>query len=125
MADSSLFHADERFLVVDQEASWWNAKEKCSQQNGYLLEVKTQEDHDRARKFRIDIDKDIWLGGNDINQEGNWIWDSEGDQMDMGRFWDDGEPNGDDGNDCLVIKKEGRFRSNECSKEHYFVCELN
>ena len=47
----------------------------------------------------------IWLGGNDLEREGNWIWQSSGNDIEYTRF-QTGEPNGGMYENCLTVSQE-------------------
>ena len=55
------------------------------------------------------VDEDVWLGATDTAVEGEWRWASNGELIDMTRFWESGEPY-DIGN-YLVMGPQGFFDS--------------
>ena len=70
----------------------------------------------------------LWIGCNDINEEGNWQHcPSKGNDTKAYENWADGEPNDlRDGEDCGVqIKwRGGTWNDNDCENSHFAVCEL-
>ena len=66
----------------------------------------------------------IWLGGQDINKEGSWIWQTSGDDIDYSKF-QPGEPNGGTGENCLLMYYEnGNWIDSTCTNAYnYHLCE--
>ena len=51
-----------------------------------------------------------WLGGNDIAEEGRYIWSSDGAEIPLDRFWNPNEPDHsgtDDTVDCVMMQQTG------------------
>ena len=66
----------------------------------------------------------LWLGGQDILKEGNWIWQNSGDDIDYTKF-QPGEPNGGTGENCMNMYYEnGNWIDVNCLNAlSYHVCE--
>ena len=66
----------------------------------------------------------IWLGGDDISKEGNWIWHNSGEDVDYSRL-NPGEPNGGVSENCLAMWYEnGNWADYVCSAPlNFHVCE--
>lgn len=66
----------------------------------------------------------LWLGGQDLLREGNWVWQSSGDDITNPRF-QPGEPNGGTGENCLWMYFEnGNWIDIGCMNTlNYHVCE--
>ena len=60
--------------------------------NGRLMEVRTQEEFDRAVNYSKELRSDFWLGGSDREVEGEWRWESNAERIDMNKFWGSGQP---------------------------------
>ena len=89
------------------------------------MEVRTQEEFDRALRFEREIGNEFWLGGSDRGVEGDWRWESNDELIDMNKFWTRGQPdswNGDQ--DCLFIWVSG-FGDLYCFYPRPFVCEFD
>ena len=95
------------------------------------MEVRTQEEYDRALGHWDKVGN-FWLGGNDIEEEGVWIWISNGERMNMDRYWatssenpDHDNSNHDQGSEhCLEMWGIG-FNDVICSEAKVFICENN
>ena len=99
----------------------------------HLMEVRTQEEFDKAVQLVAQTENGkFWLGGNDMDQEGVWVWDSNRERMDMARFWNNHEPNDSRGSeDCLQMSELHRedlnvlgFNDIGCSAHLQYVCVL-
>ena len=66
----------------------------------------------------------IWLGGQDINKEGSWIWQTSGDDIEYSKF-QVGEPNGGANENCLLMYYEnGNWMDIPCTNAYnYHLCE--
>jgi hypothetical protein len=78
----------------------------------------------------------VWMGGNDANAEGVWVWHDDlqfwqggaGGAAPVGVFshWRGGEPNNGDGvEDCGTVDDNaaGRWDDRPCNQVHRFICE--
>ena len=88
------------------------------------MEVRTQEEFDRAKRLRREFGFYFWLGGSDREVEGEWRWESNDERIDMNKFWISGQPNSGD-QDCLFMGWSGGFEDYYCSHRNPFVCELD
>ena len=85
------------------------------------MEVRSQEDYNTALRLVGEIDYGFWLGGSEIEQEGVWAWDSNGEQIENS-FWSIGEPSCEE-EDCLEIHG-GFFNDLPCGVIRPYVCVL-
>lgn len=90
---------DDAYEIVKENVNWETAAACAAERGGYLAEINSQEENDSLFNFIIanvfpnaTIAPDggggsyIWIGGNDIAEEGVWIWD--GDNNGIGnQFW--------------------------------------
>lgn len=69
---------------------------------------------------------DVWMGGNDIDTEGVWVWIT-GEAL-IYDNWRDGEPNNadpDGGENCMIIEGElnGTWDDRRCTRAYAYLCE--
>ncbi|XP_013403251.1 C-type lectin domain family 3 member A-like [Lingula anatina] len=68
------------------------------------------------------VDK-IWLGADDIAQDGDWRWNAaNGDPVDYSE-WHPSEPNGGAGENCMELYSDGTWNDKSCSNTRSFLCE--
>ena len=95
------------------------------------MEVRPQEQFEEATQFRLEFGRHIWLGGSDSQEEGVWVWDSNGQGINMEQFWILGEPTSSYGaEDCLEIvvrDNASNIGLNDawCGYQRYSICEMN
>lgn len=79
------------------------------------------------------IGNDVWIGGQDLDVEGEWCW-RDGDQFwdgdetgsPMGGLysnWKPGEPSGGTNESCTRQKNGGEWEDRKCTDNEKFVCE--
>ena len=113
----------QKYLIFSEGKIWEDAREHCIDLGRHLIEVKTDEAYAGALLIKQNIDGDFWLGGNDIRQEGTWVWDSNGDSIED-NYWKNDNHRSKGNEDCLVMKKDDElFHDRRCSDEYPFVCE--
>jgi len=101
--------------------NWTDAEDFCQQAGGHLASAV----HTNAtNNFILEGTKrrglgKVWLGGNDIEEEGAWKWTDCTPWEDT--FWGSGEPNNLGGEDCLEIRN-WKWNDSTCSRERGFVC---
>ena len=70
-----------------------------------LLEPRTQEKFDIALNIMSDLGTTIWLGASDLEEEGKWVWASDGVEVGADAGWYPGEPNYYGGReDCMAMR---------------------
>ncbi|XP_059094910.1 mucin-2-like isoform X2 [Tigriopus californicus] len=125
------------FSPPEQFLSWGTAKSICLQRGGQLAEIVDQTDENaidsyiRANFDVLNTDYRWWLGGNDIDNEGSWIWETTRVPISYSAWFSD-QPDDDKGReDCLIIRKEGRnedlifgWDDRDCSDNHSYICQF-
>ena len=112
------------YFVQLEGKTWADARQHCVDNDAHLMEVRTQEEYDRALGIWDEVGN-FWLGGNDIEEEGVWVWNSNGEVIDMSRFWLAGRPYaGETGRNCLMMASDTGFEDYNCAASSYsYVCE--
>ncbi|VDI25364.1 low affinity immunoglobulin epsilon Fc receptor [Mytilus galloprovincialis] len=119
------------YLVVSTNKTWSDAQSFCQiTHHAYLAELEMIDEN----KFLLDLlltmpssnKHNFWLGANDINTEGTFIWSTSNHEFDI-TDWGPHEPNGHKGENCLDtrIYDDGKLHWNDhsCDLLFYFVCE--
>ena len=87
-----------------------------------MPEVRTQEDYDKAILLLEEVNRDFWLGGSDLATDGDWLWNSLNDPVNMTQFWINGQPVNDANRNCIKIRSDGFYNGN-CEFPNSVVCE--
>ena len=87
------------------------------------MEMRSQEDFETALRFYEEIHL-FWLGASDLQVEGNWVWDSNQEEVNLNYFWASGRPAQRSGQNCLVFSNAGTF-DYQCDRSLKAVCKYN
>jgi len=107
------------YLWNTDARNWTDAEDFCQQTGGHLAFADSNVTDfvmEGMRRRGLDL---VWLGGNDIEEEGAWKWTDCTPWEDT--FWGSGEPNNLGGEDCLEIRN-WKWNDSTCSRERGFVC---
>ena len=113
-------HGDHCYLWSTENMSWTAAEDFCQQEGGHLASVTSNETRAyviAGRESRGFIE--IYLGGNDIENEGVWKW-ADCTPWEL-EFWGPGQPSGG-GEDCLAQYKNYPWNDVQCFRKFEFVC---
>ncbi|CAL4213221.1 unnamed protein product, partial [Meganyctiphanes norvegica] len=114
---------NEKFLVVEEWKTWDEARTSCINLGGDLAEPKDLELLKTHLSEHDQIDSDYWIGGSDSENEGSWKWIS-GATVNTS-LWIDGEPDGDEIENCLDFQplEDPPLNDYECEETQYYICE--
>uniref|UniRef100_A0A8C6TD72 C-type lectin domain-containing protein n=1 Tax=Neogobius melanostomus TaxID=47308 RepID=A0A8C6TD72_9GOBI len=110
------------FRFFKAEQTWTMAEKRCNKLGGNLASIHTDWENIFIRGL---INGHTWLGGHDMDQEGEWMW-TDGSPWDYTN-WADGEPNNLGGNeDSLEIYAHGSadtlWNDNLSSRKKGYIC---
>ena len=113
------------YKLFNTQLTWADAQTHCQQENSHLASILSEEEH----QFIINKfvrDEYIWVGGHDMDVEGQWIW-TDGSNWNYTR-WNAGQPDNAGGKEhCLNLFKSGRdgnFNDYPCTKKIKFLCKI-
>ena len=89
-----------RYELVKDNKTWPEAASCAMERGGYLAQIDSQDEQDSLYTLIVGLEIDetktiapdggrasyIWLGGNDMGEEGRWIWDGDFDGSGP-QFW--------------------------------------
>lgn len=103
-------------------ATWSAAKSSCESVGSILASVHSTEENNFVHSL---TSQSTWLGGNDINSEGVWVWE-DGENWGGFTWWFSGEPNnGGDNEDCLEIRySDYKWNDLACGTAISYVCKI-
>lgn len=94
----------------------------CTARGGKLFEGRTGGFAALAQHVPDEI---LGVGLSDEATEGTWAYSSDGVAAPAGSIaFAPGEPNGNRGENCLMIYENGRFNDSGCGSSMPFVCEV-
>ena len=124
-------HGDRCYYWSTDKKTWNEAEAFCQQENGHLASITSE----AINQYFLDGWNSrgrsrTWIGGNDIDKEGTWIW-TDGSPFDF-TFWHPSEPNNYGNEDCLHLSRGswltvqigGRWNDRPCSYSMTFVCSM-
>ncbi|XP_047387515.1 low affinity immunoglobulin epsilon Fc receptor isoform X4 [Sciurus carolinensis] len=100
---------------------WVQARFTCSDLEGRLVSIHSQEEQDFLTKHANK--RGSWIGLRDLDLEGEFIW-MDGSPVGYSN-WNPGEPNNQDqGEDCVMMRGSGKWNDASCrSQLDAWVCE--
>ena len=107
------------YFFSSNARTWYEALEACKSENSYMVEL----DYASEVQYVVGHGASFWVGANDKETEGIFIWQHSSKKVDAG-FWKPGEPNNHVGNeDCVRIYSGGKTNDVPCMFKTKFVCE--
>ncbi|KAK2495925.1 hypothetical protein MC885_013638 [Smutsia gigantea] len=99
---------------------WKASVSACQDMKAQLVIVNTTEEQKFLTVWNIRNNQRIWIGLSDHHSEGAWKWVD--DTPLLLSFWQEGEPNNHDNEDCGELSKNG-WNDNKCSTENFWACK--
>ncbi|XP_031442519.1 CD209 antigen-like protein E [Clupea harengus] len=120
------------YLFSSTNKTWSQSRDHCITLGGHLAIVNSQEEQSFLNQSAIE--EFYWMGLNDLETEGQWIWVDSTPLNETGAvFWlkrSDGQDEPDDwkvqdpsGENCALVSKMGDWRDTSCNDRRTFVCE--
>ncbi|XP_067915859.1 C-type lectin-like isoform X1 [Heterodontus francisci] len=109
------------YQLFNDAKTWQDAEEYCKSvvPGGHLVSIRSQEHNDFIKNM---LSAAIWIGFNDIDKEGKFIWTDESSTEFVN--WNGGEPNNAGEEDCAELQQSGGWNDLQCSNVKLaFVCQ--
>lgn len=113
------------FYISTQRANWHASVTNCYEKGSRLASVKSRDELNFLTSYAEIRKAGIWLDGNDLNNEGKWIWSFNNEPIKL-TYWHPNEPNGKGRENCLMIHKfSGKWKWNDesCKTPLFFACQ--
>ncbi|XP_013402508.1 perlucin-like [Lingula anatina] len=110
------------------QKSWSHAQAYCRSKSSHLARITSQHENNMIVSYvrtYFPADFNWWLGGNDMAQEGRWVWVDTNKVMTYTN-WNPEEPNNIKGIEhCLELRSDYTHKWNDapCGKAKSFICE--
>ncbi|XP_032424163.1 CD209 antigen-like protein C isoform X2 [Xiphophorus hellerii] len=115
------------YFLSTSSGSWNKAREDCRNRGGDLVVIN---DDDEQNFLSTIINKETWIGLNDIETEGSWKWvdDTPLNQL-LTKHWSNTQPDNGGGDpqwgeeDCAHIQTNKLWNDRKCSSSMQWICE--
>ncbi|GFR93870.1 C-type lectin [Elysia marginata] len=118
-------------LDIVSQVNYYHASDLCRENQGHLVSTRTTEKMQLIQSFMNADIPNIWIGANDIQQEGTFVWEDDGSPMTAQQqleLFRPGEPSdGGPGNteDCVSLYyRIPNLNDATCHSTYAFVCEM-
>ncbi|XP_037932878.1 C-type lectin 37Da-like [Teleopsis dalmanni] len=114
-----------------REINWFGARDTCRRLGADLATITTNDQLNAISSYLLSKgygENDwFWIAGNDLAQEGNFSWVSNGEKMTFAN-WSQGQPDNNGGiEDCVHLwLREGQFKMNDWQCRNgkaYYICQ--
>jgi Lectin C-type domain len=113
-------------VLCNSTASWSEARTTCAGFGGDLSILYSRAEHVAllADLEALGFTIELWLGASDIDSEGDWVWIDGTPLPAPYSDWKSGEPNNDNGEDCLEMQgSSGVWNDDDCDATQSYACE--
>ena len=128
---------NKRMVLFSREKNWHDAFAHCESIGMRLLTTSTKNEVELLTKYlnsRVwDTRPDLffwylWMGANDIDQEGVWVWKTLEGRNFTYVSWGGGEPNGGRDENCLDLRMtdavDSWWNDSNCNVRRRYICEV-
>ncbi|XP_065364681.1 lectin subunit alpha-like [Calliphora vicina] len=118
------------FIETEIKYNWFEAWNECSAKNMSLVAVDTKEKNAALVKIlstKFDKHSNIWIGGNDLSDNGSFIWYPTGKRFEFTN-WSEGNPDHYTNLEHCVHyfdRTEYEWNDANCMQKMGFICEEN
>ncbi|BFZ08886.1 hypothetical protein BsWGS_11925 [Bradybaena similaris] len=119
------FYEDTCLLYEPGGLPWREARAVCKYLDATLVEIRTHDVNNVMTGYADGFNSEcVWLGGNDLFEEGDWKWEGSRTQLSFTN-WHRGKPNkGDNDEDCLSMSRDLGYlwSDRNCDYKCSFIC---
>lgn len=108
------------YLFSSSSQTWEEAQKSCMPADAHLVVINNAEEQDFLKK------KDgvrRWIGLTDKASEDDWRWVDGTDYKSSAKFWNKGEPNNRNDEDCVAIYMDENWNDLSCNTTLRWICE--
>ncbi len=122
------------YLLITRPSfmNWHEAKETCFNLNAFLTVPNSQMKQTFIWNmfsgfFNGTPHRHLWIGCNDIQEEGNWQPCPLRSEPSEYQNWEDGRPDVNVSTNCAAVAKnaKGKWIDIDCGRKRYVICELS
>ncbi|XP_037931482.1 C-type lectin 37Da-like [Teleopsis dalmanni] len=118
------------YIETIKKENWFEAAASCRRLNANLASIETEEEYEALIDYLKEKEYGdwFWLSGNDLGNEGDYVWLGTGQPMTY-RKWYEGQPdNTAELEHCIHIWGiNGEYGLNDakCSEKELYICEAD
>jgi hypothetical protein len=110
-------HGTSQYYICPGQVPWATAAFRCAQYDAHLVAIGDSAEN----SFVGSLITNIWLGANDIWEEGSFWWVTN--EPWTYEIWDTDQPDNINNEDCLEMITTSRWQDTSCEYNRAFVCE--
>jgi hypothetical protein len=127
-----------KYWFCENDRKWQEARDRCTAIAGDLVTIDDQVENEFVYSNMMRMNgfcgfEQAWIGANDIDDEGEWIWASSGEQFwsggsygspvgDLYSNWEPWQPGYDDCARMTIINEN--WEVDKCTDKNPYICEL-
>jgi len=112
--------------LVNMPQTWVEAQAACKSLGGFLAEPTNQQQDVFIKGVASLHDvTTVWLGGEDLMDEGKWFWSHSQTAVEEYTDWLPGEPNNIANNENCMNLYHNHWNDDNCEKKFPFICQEN
>ena len=122
------------YVVITRRMNWHAANRTCGESQANLVVPNSKLENNFIWELFLqtfdqdNTSKSLWIGCNDIEEEGNWQnCPLNDDETDAYKNWKEGEPDDKNDTDCAIIKMNSHWKSKwigiQCRNKRFPTCE--
>ncbi|XP_062588731.1 perlucin-like protein [Saccostrea cucullata] len=114
---------DKCYIQLSKKFTWSYSKSACQAINAHLARITSERENNWI--YKTFGGPDAWIDATDSLKEGTWRWSSTGKKLKY-TAWGNGEPNGDNGENCAQVRTHGgKFYWNDagCGNTYQAICQ--
>ncbi|XP_051898147.1 hepatic lectin-like [Pristis pectinata] len=109
------------YTFSSSEKTWFEAQSSCESMNANLVVINSAEEQEFLTKKLKNYY--YWIGLNDLTYEGDWRWLDGTNYSSSLTFWQKGEPNDKNNEDCAEMLSHGLWNDQGCNVPQHWICE--
>uniref|UniRef100_A0A8C4Y8W8 C-type lectin domain-containing protein n=1 Tax=Gopherus evgoodei TaxID=1825980 RepID=A0A8C4Y8W8_9SAUR len=115
------FFQDRCYFHSCSLGTWDTANRSCASLGALLLQVTSLAE--QAHIVASMKAPSFWMGLTDQALEGAWMWVDGTHSAANASYWQTGEPNGRQKENCALARQDGHWYDAPCTEQHHWVCE--
>ena len=111
------------YFGYSETKTWFDAKQVCDANRGSLPEVRNDEEFEELKRVYTDMRELFWIGGRFVEADGEWVWGSDNQRVDIARYK---TPRYDMDADFCLMQLEDGFIDHDCNSDRAYrvVCDF-